>query len=1420
MRRPLACGFLLALALAGASAVAASDAPPQMGWTAIDRFGGDADGDGRIDAPGPLRPAALDAFAVRLRPSAPICADLDAAAWRVDGRPVKARLEPGDPCAAVVHVAGEGSHMVAVLAGDRQQRAAVEIDDTLIVALGDSVASGEGNPRGRGRWLDPPCHRSSAAGFEQAARRLAAVEGHRSIAFVSLACSGAEVGKGLLGPYAGVAPQAGRPPYEAQVARLGRLAAERPVGAVLLSVGANDVGFAAIVAECGGSPGECGVGNERRVRRRLAALAGRYDRLGAALDEAAPGVPVLISEYFDPTHDERGRPCSHSVGFTSRAEARWAYESLLRPLNARVAEAAARNEWMPIGGIAADFRRHGYCAGTKRWVRRLGESLLGQGDVLGTLHPNEGGHSAIALRVALPLAELLDFTAPQPPPAADEGRSIWAWIGIGAGVVVSPSLATAVAVLAEDPSSAWRWLVVSWLLAPLLAGLLILAARALTLLRPTWPPDPGDPGCSGYERPSLATDGGLTLGRLLLIALGIAILFAFMVIVAGLAGRAILWLRFWSARLPADQAISEVSSAELVSTGAAALAILFALGLLAAGLAWLLDGKGRWVRATRRGLVAIGLVEVLVAIMIGDFRFDQGLELFVGVAIAALLLNFLVERALTLHRALDGRTPVTKALWARLKAWDGMPTAGSDGGLGRLLWKLAPLPLLAVAVYFALSADGEDRNLLVLAPLLAAAVLFAAPGGMAAPAVGFGPVEGERLEALRMPRVALALTALACIAILLVRDELWLAGVVAAAVILGLFCYAVAAASKDRFGPYGLAVLVSVPLFGGAAAFLHGVDSPELQPVAAVLRGGEAVCGVYVGESDGRLWLGRLVLDERAGVHRPKRGAISPLAADAIEARALGPLEPVDRVEARARALRDGLLDQRGDRDPTRRTPRCQAPPLRPRVVEDRQRDLADRYQPELVIDRRDGFWPVPVSTLFSIRDRRATICRRVAGGAEGCLRLGSPGEFPWIGGAGESLEYPAADDDVGEQHDQMVSALGSADPEGTATEYYLVHRERRGGAISIQYWFFYPFNYQPVGGGIAGAGYHEGDFESIGVLLSARSEEPRYVWMARHNAEGRVFPWSDEALRRPGGHPRIYAARGSHATYENCLGQVRPSGVEGLIDDHPTCRARRQLRLAPEVTPLTDLSRVGWGCWQGLFGHRNRGAGAYERIKYVIADAPRSPLWQQSFGGVEARPCRGVSDPGGRDGVGEETVEEGTGVPARLRRRAGDLENVLDECADWEAPTTSGTYMVVCNQRALAAYVRSGLEDPGTAAVRIEAAGGRRERGPVSLPALRRNEAGTYLDEWRLSAARLTRVSVFASCPSRGRVIAVRFKHVTLRPGRPLRLRDRDPSGRWLLIAPDGSPVASAIPFPTRAQKGLLVPAAPRPGRKLACGG
>ncbi len=1407
-----------------------------MPWSALSRFGGDADGDGRLDGKTPGWMGKLGVFPVVLEPSSEACTRPQSVHWLVDGAPLpRVDVRAGAPCRVVVGMQGEGSHtVVARTEPGVEQVADIQIDDRLVVTLGDSVASGEGNPQGPGDWLDPPCHRSAAAGFQQAARLLSEEKGQTSITFVSLACSGAKVTEGLINPYEGVAPDPSVGKYKPQVARLATIERARPsppgrgsVDAVLVSAGANDVRFSKVVEACG-LPGDCRRGQQDQVFSDLETLPANYDRLGEMLKTAAPGAPVLITEYFDPTRDVHGNFCRHSLAFTTEGEARWSFESLLRPLNAEVAAAAERNHWRYVGGIADDFQQHGYCAGAaERWVQILTGSLYDQGGVSGTLHPNLKGQLAIAQRLATALAGTLGLQPPPPAPAEEDGRPLWEQIGLAIGAVLAGLILLNPILL---PMAIWTPVALVLGLAWLLWQLLV---RLLRLLRPT-NDDPAPGTAAAPKVPTLPSPQ--SPWQLLALGGAVVALLVLAVLTAGFVGSVILWLRFWSSHLPADQSVDAVSKSELVATGTQALAIFVVLGLLAVGLAWLLDAKGQWVRATRRGLLVIAVVELIAAVLIGDFRRSQALQVAAGLVVGALLVHFLVDRALELNPNIRSKAPGRDLIaWLRRltdQVYQGLRT-NFWRELPKRLLMAAPFALLLLAVVESFRANGPDRKIFVVAPLLVAAAFFVAPWGLADKGTATKETPGKdketptkkspELRGLEAARIALAIAALTSIAVLLTRDAVWLAGTAAVAVVLALFCLSIAAASKQRFAPYALAILVSIPLFGAAATLLRGIDSPELQPVAAILKSGTPVCGVYIGESDGKLWIGHLTLDDRGSVRRPRRGNITSIDSDRIAERVIGPLEPVARAQVRAVDLRDQLLNEHGDKRLNRRSPTCDPPEPAPKVAQSWQRRLAERYQPQLILDRQDGFWPIPVKTLFSMQDRRAAICREVAPGDNNCLRLGTQGQFPWAGGQGEGLDYPAADTHIGEQHDLMVDALGSADPDSTATEYFLVSGGKLGGnrPITIQYWFFYSYNYLRVANQLLTGGFHEGDWESVSVLVSAKTLRARYVWMNRHsNAEGRAFPWDDNAMAKVGDHPTIFVARGSHASYESCGQQTRKVAPYHLVDDRPTCNDSRQLHLVPEATPLTDLSHVAWGCWGGHFGHR-LGGRAYEKIPSLIDDAPLSPLWQQNFGGVHAEPCLGVNDPGNRDGPGEEVVKESTGVPARLRDGAGTLDPAVDGCADWENPPTAGTYMVACDQDALTAYLASGLEDTGTAAVRIDdAKASGPDVGEPTLPAVRRDPAGVYFDNWRITAANPDTVTLFASCIQGDRIVDAHFSGVRLVPNQPLHLLDRGPGGQWRLADDDGAVVAVTSPSISQLKKDKLADTPPPPGQTLACGG
>ncbi|HEV7562799.1 MAG TPA: GDSL-type esterase/lipase family protein [Solirubrobacterales bacterium] len=379
--------------------------------------------------------------------------------WTVDGKAV--HPERASVCSFSYEFPHEGEYEVHLVARAGGRRLAwtetVTVQDFLIVSLGDSVASGEAVPDvpdpGQATWQSARCHRSARAAPAKAAKAIEDDDGQTSVTFVHLACSGATVPAGLVGPYGGVESSENEPPLEAQVRVLKRIAAVRPVDAVLVSIGANDVHFGEVVRFCA-SHGDCfsrpfpedesAETAGEVVAASLADLPERFEQLKRSFGRRIPADRVYLTEYFDPTRDENGETCDGILAGVSSAELDEAQSRLLVPLNEAIATAAGDHHWHEVTGIAPAFRKHGYCAGNESWVTTLGESVtsLGgtlKGRFLGTLHPNEPGQQAIGNRIAAALEKDLypgrTFAArPDPVARESDGGSSWfddvgSWLG-------------------------------------------------------------------------------------------------------------------------------------------------------------------------------------------------------------------------------------------------------------------------------------------------------------------------------------------------------------------------------------------------------------------------------------------------------------------------------------------------------------------------------------------------------------------------------------------------------------------------------------------------------------------------------------------------------------------------------------------------------------------------------------------------------------------------------------------------------------------------------------------------------------------------------------------------------------------------------------------------------------------------------
>lgn len=327
------------------------------------------------------------------------------------------------------------------------------IGDFVILSIGDSIASGEGDPVVEfGAAMEPDhafwddigsnydfpgepqtpeeaemrraCHRSLIAGPAQAAGQVGATN---AITFVHFACSGATVHTTFRNTSNAV--------NQLRIAR-GHLPR---IDVLLISAGANNMhgefgtGFGAVLLRCLKVADNCS--NDpvfaQDLSDSLAELAGEYAMLDQEIHCINPDdgmqepkctdpekqIPklVLITEYMDPTHVERvdnpavdGFPGGGCLdGGIRENEWQFLYNNLVVPLNQQV----RASPWRAVVGMQDDFMAHGYCSGGQRWIVTVpdSEAALGGGPIdagQGTGHPNGDGHANYRQHIYASLVEL------------------------------------------------------------------------------------------------------------------------------------------------------------------------------------------------------------------------------------------------------------------------------------------------------------------------------------------------------------------------------------------------------------------------------------------------------------------------------------------------------------------------------------------------------------------------------------------------------------------------------------------------------------------------------------------------------------------------------------------------------------------------------------------------------------------------------------------------------------------------------------------------------------------------------------------------------------------------------------------------------------------------------------------------------
>lgn len=315
-------------------------------------------------------------------------------------------------------------------------------------------------------------------------------------------------------------------------------------------------------------------------------------------------------------------------------------------------------------------------------------------------------------------------------------------------------------------------------------------------------------------------------------------------------GGLLLWARARALDLPADQVVAVAPRRELIAEGASALTLFAFVGAVAVGIVYLFDRTGRPTLQTRIGFLGLLAVELSVALVHAG---PSALEaIFGGLVLAAAV-------ACLARLSLDERYHEKPEV--QPKPPDPPPTSPCD-----------PPPALLATVARALCEWVRDLELKRLARRRAEDE--ARKRGAAVSETGGQQPDPNKAEKKRWnlpgPDVPLRLTTRASIKTLLVMvvatvlvwwlfRAWWVAASVAIAFGLFLVMVAISRSSGSRFGGTAAVVLGSVVVFGAAVSALRFWNGQAIQPVAALrVNEAEPVCGIYLTESDDRLYMARI----------------------------------------------------------------------------------------------------------------------------------------------------------------------------------------------------------------------------------------------------------------------------------------------------------------------------------------------------------------------------------------------------------------------------------------------------------------------------------------------------------------------------------------------------------------------------------
>ena len=267
---------------------------------------------------------------------------------------------------------------------------------------------------------------------------------------------------------------------------------------------------------------------------------------------------------------------------------------------------------------------------------------------------------------------------------------------------------------------------------------------------------------------------------------------------------------------------------------------------------------------------------------------------------------------------------------------------------------------------------------------------------------------------------------------------------------------------------------------------------------------------------------------------------------------------------------------------------------------------------------------------------------------------------------------------------------------------------------ISVQFWFFYTYNYLQTGGVLRQA--TPGCTRAISrpsrcSCPPTRTNRATCGWHVTRTRVG-CSSGTRSSSRSPAGISSPTPRGAVMPSYESCRRQSRAiQAPAGLVDDRPQCDVKQELRLRAGVdAPHRPVARP-----VGVLARALRRAArrqvprprALRERRGSARPALAAVLRRRALRAVPRRARLHITRrrPHGRSGRGGAHRRR---VAARLRAQVGgQLDPAVDECSDWEHPPSAGAFLLACDQDELTRYLQVGPGEAwSTTGLRIDVVG------------------------------------------------------------------------------------------------------------------